>query len=297
VQAWREWLEAHGIRQPFKQAHREIYILTDAERQSGLYSNRFAAHILKQHQFGALCHQRGWRYTLQGEWDSANTPTLSLPNWELRAEYQVEGVREQGPLEGRAGLSQHMVYLHLGTDQVRFYPLEGFVPMPLADVPPLVFSEVMRDVDLFVGVSSIAGDPTWSDAGLTGRFREYWETSLQRELCLTAQTRKAVLEGLVPRLKIAGRCSFTDRFLVVRGDLHAYKIHLGSGNVLMAPDDRYLCIIPKPGASPGKIYLPFEGDNLLSLILSKAFLLAEDTKIKDPTILSQMGPRPASARP
>jgi hypothetical protein len=30
------------------------------------------------------------------------------------------------------------------------------------------------------------------------------------------------------------------------------------------------------------------GDNTLSVILSKAFLLAEDTKIKDPTIVSQL---------
>jgi len=31
-----------------------------------------------------------------------------------------------------------------------------------------------------------------------------------------------------------------------------------------------------------------EGDSMLAVILSKALLLAEDTKIKDPTILSQI---------
>src|SRR5207237_6917075 len=60
VQRWRLWLEEHEVTQPFKQAHREIYILTDAELGTGSYSNRFAAHILKQHQFRALCEQRGW---------------------------------------------------------------------------------------------------------------------------------------------------------------------------------------------------------------------------------------------
>jgi hypothetical protein len=35
-------------------------------------------------------------------------------------------------------------------------------------------------------------------------------------------------------------------------------------------------------------FLPFDGDNLVSVILSKAFLLAEDRKIKDPTIMSQI---------
>lgn len=36
------------------------------------------------------------------------------------------------------------------------------------------------------------------------------------------------------------------------------------------------------------VFLPFEGDGTLSIILSKAFLLAEDTKIKDSTIMSQL---------
>jgi hypothetical protein len=37
------------------------------------------------------------------------------------------------------------------------------------------------------------------------------------------------------------------------------------------------------------LFLPFEGDHTLSIILSKAFLLAEDKKITDPTITSQIG--------
>lgn len=36
------------------------------------------------------------------------------------------------------------------------------------------------------------------------------------------------------------------------------------------------------------MFLPFEGDRTLSIILSKAFLLAEDGKIKDPTIMRQI---------
>ena len=38
VLAWRQWLEQNRLTQPFKQAHREIYILTDAERQTVTYS-------------------------------------------------------------------------------------------------------------------------------------------------------------------------------------------------------------------------------------------------------------------
>ena len=75
---------------------------------------------------------------------------------------------------------------------------------------------------------------------------------------------------------------------MVRGDLRTYKIHLGSGNILMEPNDQYLCIVPGRTDEPGDLFLPFEGDRMLAIILSKAFLLAEDTKVKDPTIVSQI---------
>ena len=213
VKAWRDWLEAHEVSQPFKQAHREIYLLTEAERTTGIYSNRFAAHLIKQHQFAMLCHQRGWRYTLQGVWDSANTPTIALPQWDLRAEFWVEAIAEgDSPLE-RGDTTHRGVYTYLSTDQVRFYRTGDLAPIALADVPPLAFSEVMRDVDLFVGVASVGNDPTWTDNGLFGRYRESWDRFAFGDLFPSAITRKAVLERIVPRLNIADRCSFADRFL------------------------------------------------------------------------------------
>ena len=59
----------------------------------------------------------------------------------------------------------------------------------------------------------------------------------------------------------------------------------------MSPNDQYLCIVTArsaAGSASANVFLPFEGDQTLSIILSKAFLLAEDTKIKDPTITSQL---------
>jgi hypothetical protein len=148
----------------------------------------------------------------------------------------------------------------------------------------------MRDVDLFVGVSSIANDPTWQDGGPEGRYRTYWQDFAFGALTGSAATRKEVLERLVPRLAIAERCSFSDRFLVVRGDKRTYRIHLGSGNILMEPNDQYLCIVPNSRAreSDRDLYLPFEGDTTLSIIVSKAILLADDTRIDDPTIVRQI---------
>lgn len=285
VRRWREWLADHGVTQPFKQAHREIYLLTDAERATETYSNRFAAHILKQHQFNALCRERGWHYTLQGGWDSHNTPYVDLPDHGLRVEYWVDPA---GDLE--AEMTEAAVYLYIATDQVRFYRMHEDGPMPIDQVPPIAFTEMMRDVDLFVGVCSVGNDPAWQDGGLDGRYRDYWNGYAFGELTESAKTRRVALERIVPKLKIADRCTLGDRFLSVRGELRTYHIHLGSGNIRMSPNDQYLCIVPgrKAGSAPVNVMLPFEGDSVLSIILSKAFLLAADKKIKDPTIVSQI---------
>jgi hypothetical protein len=81
------------------------------------------------------------------------------------------------------------------------------------------------------------------------------------------------------------------KFLIVRGEWHDYKIHLGSANVLMEPGSHYLCIVASRGVAAresGSLYLPFDGESTLAIILSKAFLLAADTKITDETILRQI---------
>ena len=314
VLAWRRWIEVHEIRQPFKQAHREVYLLTDAERRTETYSNRFAAHVLRQHQYNALCAARGWNNKLRMMVDDTYPPTYrELTHWGLRAEYWVEGAgTDYGTDTNESG-----AYLRVVTDQVRFYRLDaaqnaahagggGYVtaaagpgtagvnePLQLEQIPPLVFSEIMRDVDLFVGVTSVGNDPTWQDGGPGGRYRDYWNTYSFGELGETARTRRAILERLLPKLRIASQCTLTDRFLVVRGQLRTYKIHLGSGNILMEPNDQYLCIVPArdPAAlDTSRLFLPFEGDATLSVVLSKAFLLAADHCIKDLTIVRQISP-------
>jgi hypothetical protein len=311
VVGWRASIERHEVRQPFKQAHREVYLVTDAERRTATYSNRFAAHILRQHQFNALCAARGWKNKLRLMVDADYPPAYrELPNWALRAEFWIEGI---GDGYG-ADTNESGAYLRLATDQVRFYrtgaahnhahaggggystaaagPGTGSVndPLPLDQVPPLVLSEILRDVDLFVGVASVGNDPAWQDGGPGGRYREYWHTYSFGELSETAQTRKAVLQTLLPRLtKLKDRWSLNDKFLVIRGDLRTYKIHLGSGNILMEPNDQYLCIVPDRSSKGGEtVLLPFEGDATLSIILSKAFLLALDNKITDSSIKHQI---------
>jgi hypothetical protein len=137
-------------------------------------------------------------------------------------------------------------------------------------------------------VATVGNDPNWTDAGRERRFRDHWHTYSFGELSAMAKTRRGVLERLLPRLKIADRCTLSGRFLVVVGDLRTYKIHLGSGNIMMEPNDQYLCIVPKPMDRIEQIFLPFQGDRILSIILSKTFLLADDSQIKDATITPQI---------
>ncbi|UFN95794.1 DUF4132 domain-containing protein [Micromonospora aurantiaca] len=280
VGPWRDFLTRHGITQPFKQAHREQYLLTDAERATGMYSNRFAAHIVRQHRLNALLSRRGWSYVQhRNDGASYDLPWLALPDWGLRAELGVAGIEDRG---------DDLVFDTMGTDQLFFIRGER-LPVPLAEVPPVVLSEVMRDVDLFVAAAGVGADPNWYDGGPQGRYRDYWAQSSFGELTPTGRTRRDVLADLIPRLAIADRCTLTDRFLEVRGDLHTYRIHCGSGNILIAPDERYLCIIPDSAkAKEPEMYLPFEGDSRLAEIISKALLLAADKKIKDPVILRQL---------
>jgi Domain of unknown function (DUF4132) len=308
ILSWRCWLEDHQIRQPFKQAHREVYLLTDAERETETYSNRFASHIIRQHQFASLCRERGWKFKVMGAWDSHNNPSLDLPRYNLQAKFDVEFPEA----EDDESTTAHGIYLAISTGRVEFVRLEApqaekvqtgpfgltlpkkyrglrhRAALRLEEIPPLVFSEVMRDCDLFVGVTSIGTDPAWNRDHPDDPHLPYWEHFAFGDLTSASEHRKVLLESLLPKLAIRDRCRLDGRFLLVRGDLHEYRVHIGSANVLMEPGSRYLCIVQGPGDTAANLPLPFEGDRILGLILSKALLLVKDTKIKDPTIVRQL---------
>jgi hypothetical protein len=308
ILSWRCWLEDHQVRQPFKQAHREVYLLTDAERETATYSNRFASHIIRQHQFASLCRERGWKFKVMGDWDSHNTPSLDLPQYNLQAKFDVESPEA----DDDESTTAHGIYLAIRTGRVEFARLEVAQPtkpetgpfglsfprkfrglrrratLRLEEVPALVFSEVMRDCDLFVGVTSIGTDPAWNQDHTDDPHLPYWQQVAFGDLTSASEHRRVVLESLLPKLAIRDRCRLDGRFLLVRGDLHEYRIHIGSANVLMEPGSRYLCIVQGSGDTAASLPLPFEGDRILGLVLSKALLLLNDTKIKDPTIARQL---------
>jgi hypothetical protein len=288
VKAWREFMLDNKLLQPLKQAYREVYLLTDAEVNTGTYSNRMAAHILKQHQFNSLAKIRGWKYSLLGAYDDGRfneDASVVLPEYSLRAEFWVNEVNANDAFNDTG------IWNYVSTDQVRFVNTTNQQVLPIAEVPAIPFSEVMRDVDLFVGVASVSNDPNWRDSGgVIETYVDYWHNNSFGELSEVAKTRKEILTRLVPMLGIAKVAEVKDRFLVVKGKLRTYKIHMGSTNILMEPNDQYLCIVPDRSKKDptSDVFLPFEGDAGLSVIISKALLLAEDDKITDTTITSQI---------
>jgi hypothetical protein len=279
IRAWRDLLTDRELRQPFRQAFREVYLLTPAEVETGTYSNRFAAHIVHYQQLYALMKARGWTCSMLGPWDSGDTDdayrVLAGGAWRVGFRHDY---RDQQP-DGVQCASTDRVWLDRRVGG-------SWRTAQLADVPAIVLSEAMRDVDLFVSVTSIAADPHWIDRG-DDLYVDYWREASLAELTATAQVRRSALERIIPRTKIADRCELTERHLVVRGQLYTYKIHLGSANILMEPGNMHLCIVPSRREPHERVFLPFEDDRL-ALILSKAFLLADDVQITDPSIVAQL---------
>ncbi len=305
---WRDRIEALALVQPFAQVWREIYRLTDAERTTATYSNRWAGHILKQHQTITLARLNGWTVTHRMWVDVRNDEPwhLVLPRHRLVADYWVEGAGNRDDPE----VTESAAFVYVSTDRLMFHRIaEGAAakdsahgpargePVALADLPPLVLSEVMRHCDLFTAVASIASDPLWRDRGAgadhPNEWRraamQYWEHQSLGPLTEAAKMRHALLARIVPRLAIAGRCSLAENGLTVRGTRHVYRIHLGSAAIFIEDQRRHLCIVPATSNTrEPDYYLPFDGDRTLSVIVSKAMMLAHDDRITDPTILRQL---------
>ncbi len=308
VQAWRKLLESQQIKQPFAQVWREIYRVTDAENTTGTYSNRWAGHILKQHQFMTLARLNNWTVTHRMWVDAPNDAPahLVIPAYRLVADFWVEGTGGDDPpvLESQA-------YQYVSTDRLKFsaiaegadtkdssYGPERGADVALDQLPAIVFSEVMRHCDLFTAVASIASDPLWLDRGAEANHPnqwhtfagQYWRDQVNVDLSGSGLVRLEFLKTIIPKLAIGPVCAFDDRALIVKGKRHTYRIHLNSGAVTLQSEMRHICIVPASNQKQkaSDIYLPFQGDQTLSLILSKAMLLADDDKITDPVILAQL---------
>ena len=141
-------------------------------------------------------------------------------------------------------------------------------PIKLKDIPDIIYSEVMRDVDLAVSVAHAGGvDPETSHS--------------------TIEMRRAVVECNLELFGIKN-VRLEGNFAMIDGKLGEYSVHLGSGAVRQT-GNAMLFVVPVHSQHRGRIFLPFvDDDPKTAEIMSKILLFAEDTKIKDPSILEQI---------
>ncbi|WP_435743369.1 DUF5724 domain-containing protein [Microbacterium sp. PMB16] len=241
-----------GRPQPFKQLFRELYLLNENEKaEQGMSSRRYVGHQLDSRRAAGLFLARGWvrDYGLGYGRTFHNEKITAFCN-------ASGGWGTPGDVEETA------------LDDVRFGLAGSYKALPLAEVPPRVFSETMRDLDLVVSVAHASGvDPQASESSIEMRRR------LVDETCRLLGLENVEVDGQHARVK---------------GALGTYSVHLGSGTVHRIPGNT-LFIIPVSAQHRGRIFLPFvDDDPRTAEIVSKVVMLSRDDKINDPTILSQI---------
>ena len=149
-----------------------------------------------------------------------------------------------------------------------FYDRKSGQQLKIDDVPDVIFSEVMRDVDMAVSVAHAgAVDPETSHS--------------------TVEMRAAILEFTLPLLRL-GNVEIKNNHAFIEGKLSNYSVHLGSG-VVHQLGGTMLNVLPVHSQHRGRFFLPFlDEDPKTAEIISKVILFAEDGKLKDPTILCQI---------
>jgi hypothetical protein len=237
--------------QPFKQIFRELYVLTVAEKEEGYLSRRYAGQQVNPRQAMALFGGRSW---------------VVDPHEGVQRTFHTEGIC------ARVGFLQGMLtpaeVEGLTIDAILFTKRGEWKGLSLDQIPPRIFSEVMRDLDLVVSVAHAGGvDPESSASSIAARLALVRETSSLLNL---------------------NNVQLSERHVIIDGKLANYNVNLGSGVVHKQPGGA-ICIIPVHSQYRGRIFLPFvDNDPKTAEIVSKVVLLARDDQIKDPTILEQL---------
>lgn len=251
---WAEWqrdcFTAERV-QPFKQVFRELYVLTDTERAEKHGSRRYAGQQVNPRQAMALLGGRGW--ALQAE--EGVRKTFHEHKLSVWLEFQ-EHFYTPAEVDG------------LTVESVRFSRPGEWKPMKLDEVPPLVFSEVMRDIDLVVSVAHRGGvDPEASAS--------------------TVELRTDLLRETLPVLNVEN-VRLENNHALIDGEHAKYTVHLGSAVTHVLPGGS-LIIVAVHSQHRGRLFLPFADDDPKTAeVMSKVLMLARDKQIKDPNLLDQI---------
>ena len=141
-------------------------------------------------------------------------------------------------------------------EYVCFHSRKDYKLMKISEIPPVIFSEVMRDVDLATSHSTI-------------------------------EMRSVLVELTMPLFHFKN-VTIKGSFAHIEGKLGKYNIHLGSG-VIHQEGGAQIAVLPVHSQNRGRLFLPFvDEDPKTAEILTKIIFFAEDDKIKDPSILNQI---------
>ncbi|MBI5831251.1 MAG: DUF4132 domain-containing protein [Armatimonadetes bacterium] len=246
----RECFAAQRV-QPFRQVFRELYTLTAGEREDGEVSRRYAGHELQPRQAVALLVGRGWARDPDGgyrrTWHDVLLSAVVTFEQPFFSPAELDGLTLAGVHFARRG---------------------DWRQVPLADAPPRVFSEAMRDLDLVVSVAHRG--PANPDATLS---------TMAMRAALVRET--SALMGLA-NVRVEGA------LVLVDGQLGSYTVHLGSAHAHRR-DGGMLPIVPAAQGRRGTPWLPFADDDPRTAeVLSKVILLARDQDICDPALLAML---------
>ncbi len=264
---WQREIVRQRMAQPFKQAFRELYVLTPAEQETRTFSNRFAGHTLEPRVTAKLFQARRWNIGT----DMGLFAYKRFASHGLEADWEFPDAGSY--LSETEIVTSDRIYFEFCPPRAqpeadRQQPREESW-VPLEDVPPVVFSEVMRDADLVASVAQKDAEALISEQ--------------------TFQRRTELVQMLLEDLGVSD-VGVEGHFAHVQGKLAKYRVHLGSAVIHIEPGN-YLCVVPERwGKTHEKVFLPFADadDPKLSEVISKILLLVNDDKIKDKNILNQI---------
>ena len=238
------------LKQPFKQVFRELYVKTVDEKGRDK-SLRYAGHQVQPSKTVALLKTRRWiidgQEGLEKVYYKENiiAKIFALADWFSPADIEAPTLEE-----------------------VQFFDRKTFKPILIDEVPDLIFTEVMRDIDLVVSVAHVGDvDPEASHS--------------------TIEMRKAIVEFNCKLFKLKN-VTFTENHALIKGERAEYSIHLGSGLIHQKAGSA-INVLPVHSQHRGRVFLPFiDDDPKTAEIMAKVLLFAQDDKIKDVFILEQI---------
>ncbi|MFC5186945.1 DUF4132 domain-containing protein [Actinomadura harenae] len=153
---WQAEIARRRLTQPVKQVFRELYYVTPEEREAGDVSHRFAGRTVDGKVAGQLLAGRGW-FT-HGEYDSYQATRAAGGDLIAALRCDFRGFFGMG--EVHVGEIRFLTGGRRAPGRYGAPTGSGGAPIPLVDVPPVAFSEVMRDLDLIVSVAGTEQTPS-----------------------------------------------------------------------------------------------------------------------------------------